>query len=59
MYHAKDGEIDPRAGRLEVKHLSKESTDPGRDERILELEDCKSDIYDDLNMAFERDDTDE
>ena len=54
MFGAKDGEIDPRAGRLEVKHYSKEDKDSKQDVRILELEDCKSDIYDDLNMAFER-----
>ena len=58
MFGAKGGEIDPRAGRLEVNHRSKEDKDTEADDRRLELEDCNSDIYDDLNMAFKRDDSD-
>ena len=44
-------EIDPRAGKLEIVHISRLNTDEKRKKTELELEDCRSDIFDDYNMA--------
>ena len=52
MFGTENGVIDPRAGRLEVSLMSKQFSPAESNRTILELEDCKSDIYDDYNMAF-------
>ena len=47
-------EIDPRAGKLEIVHISRLNFDEKRKKTQLELEDCRSDIFDDYNMAVQQ-----
>ena len=46
--------IDPRAGKLVVYHQGRNNAEEEDEdnETILELEDCREDIFDDLNIAF-------
>ena len=46
--------IDPRAGKLVVYHQARNNAeeDDEDNETILELEDCRSDIFDDFDIAF-------